>query len=60
MKTYSCSFLEVSLFVEVWEEMVEEHCVHADPPDEGTRVVAVDEKQLERVQEYQHELDLRT
>lgn len=33
--------------------------MHADPPDEGARVVAVDEQQLERVQEHQHELNLQ-
>jgi len=32
--------------------------VHADPPDEGLRVVAVDEKQLEGVYHDQNELDL--
>lgn len=32
--------------------------MHADPPDEGAWVVAVDEQELEGVQEHQHELDL--
>lgn len=46
------ALLEVCLFVEVREEVVEEHGVHADPPDEGAWVVAVNKQQLERVQEY--------
>ena len=58
--TYSGGFFEVSLFVEVWEQMVKEHGVHADPPNERARVVTVDEQQLERVQEHQHELNLWT
>lgn len=32
--------------------------MHSDPPDKGSRVVAVLEQQLEGVKEYQHELNL--
>lgn len=46
----------VRLLVEVGEEEVEHDRVHADPPDEGLRVVAVDEKQLEGVDHHQDEL----
>lgn len=52
--------LAVGLVVEVLEEEEEHDCVHADPPDEGTRVLALDEQQLERVRHYADELGLCT
>lgn len=51
--------LPVGLPVEVSEEEEEHDGVHADPPHEGLRVVAVDEEQLERVQHYEHKLGLK-
>lgn len=51
------ALLIVRLVVEVAEEEVEHYGVHADPPDEGLRVVAVDEEQLERMYHHQDELD---
>lgn len=48
----------VGLVVEVFEEEEEHDGVHADPPDEGAGVVAVDEQQLERVHHYTYELHL--
>jgi len=44
------------LLVELLEQEEEHHGVHADPPDESLRVVAVDEEQLERVQHDGQEL----
>jgi len=52
--------LEVLLFVEVREEVVEHDCVHPNPPDESLRVVAVNEEQLECVDHHEDELDLQS
>lgn len=52
------NLLEVSLFVEIREEIVEQNGVHSNPPDEGSWIVTIDEKQLEGVEKYQHELNL--
>lgn len=49
--------LRVGLVVEVFEKEEEHDGVHADPPDERSRVVAVDEQQLEGVHHDTHELD---
>lgn len=49
----------VAPLVEIGEEAEEEDAVAADPPDEGLRVVAVDEEQLECVHDDGDELDLR-
>jgi len=46
----------VLLLVELLEQEEEHYGVHADPPDESLRVVAVDEEQLERVQHDSQEL----
>lgn len=51
-------FPAISLVVEFLEEEEEHHSVHANPPYEGTGVVAVDEQQLEGVDHYRHELHL--
>lgn len=48
----------VRLVVELLEEEEEHDGVHADPPDESTRVVAVDEQQLESVNHDGHKLCL--
>lgn len=48
----------VAALVEVGEQGEEEHAVAADPPDEGLRVVAVDEQQLECVHHDGDELGL--
>ena len=48
----------VRLVVEVFKEEEEHDGVHSDPPDESTRVVTVDEQQLERVHHYTYELHL--
>jgi len=46
----------IRLVVEFLEEEEEHDSVHADPPDEGSWVVAVDEKQLEGVHHDGNEL----
>jgi hypothetical protein len=51
--------LLVRLLVEVGEEEVEHDGVHSNPPDKGTGVVAVGEKQLEGVEHDHHELNLK-
>lgn len=50
----------VGLLIELAKEKVEHDCVHADPPDEGPGVVAVDEKKLEGVHHDSYELHLRS
>lgn len=49
----------VRLFVEFFEQEEEHHGVHADPPDEGFRVIAIDEEKLESVQHDEDKLDLK-
>lgn len=49
--------LDVGLLVEVGEQEIEHEGVHADPPDESSRVVALGEQQLEGVGHHEHELD---
>lgn len=39
----------VGLIVEFLEQEEEHNGVHADPPDEGFRIVAIDEEELESV-----------
>lgn len=46
------TFLLVRFIVEVTEEEVEHYCMHADPPDESFRIIAIDEKQLECMNHY--------
>jgi len=46
----------VLLLVKLLKQEEEHNGVHADPPDESLRVVAVDEEQLERVQHDGQEL----
>lgn len=54
-----CRFpLGVCLLVEFLEEEEEHDSVHADPPDKGTWVVAVDEEQLEGMDHDRYELRL--
>lgn len=48
----------VRLVVELLEEEEKHDSVHADPPDERTRVVAVNEQQLKRVNHDRHKLCL--
>lgn len=48
--------LSVALIIELLEEEPEHDSVHADPPDEGAGVVAVNEEQLEGVDHDGHEL----
>lgn len=50
----------VRLLVELLEQEEEHDSVHSDPPDEGLRVVAVDEEKLESMQHDENELDLQT
>lgn len=47
----------VLLFVELFEQEEKHDRVHADPPDERFRIVAIDEQQLERVNHDGQELD---
>lgn len=58
-QTYAGLGALVAPLVEVREEAEEENTVAADPPDEGLGVVAVDEEQLERVDNDEDELDLK-
>lgn len=49
--------LLVRFDVKVAEQEVEHHGVHADPQDEGLRIIAFDEEQLEGVDHHDKELD---
>lgn len=56
-----CGFVSsiVGLVVEFFEEEEEHYRVHANPPNEGFRVVAVDKEELECVNHDAYELDLK-
>jgi hypothetical protein len=49
----------VGLFVELLEKEEEHNGVHANPPDEGFRVIAVGEEKLEGVKHDSDELNLK-
>lgn len=49
----------VGLLVEFFEQEEEHDGVHSNPPDEGFRVVAVDEQELESMKHDENELDLK-
>jgi hypothetical protein len=57
--THLGCLLLVRLFVEVREEEVEHNSVHSNPPDEGTRVVAIGEEKLEGVEHNSNKLNLK-
>lgn len=50
----------VGLLIELLEQEEEHDGMHSDPPDEGLRVVAIDEEKLESVQHDENELYLQT
>lgn len=47
------------MLIEFFEKEEEHDGVHADPPDEGLWIVAVDEEKLECVQHDRDELNLK-
>lgn len=57
LKFYPLSVIR--LLVEFLEQEEEHNGVHADPPDEGFWIVAVDEEKLESVKHDEHKLNLK-
>lgn len=57
--TYSVLFRFVCGAVEFVEQEEEHESVHSDPPDERSRIVALDEQQLERMYHDRDELHLK-
>lgn len=49
----------VGLFVEFLEQEEEHNCVHANPPNEGSRVVTIDKQKLESVKHDENKLNLK-
>lgn len=50
----------VGLFVELFEQEEEHDGVHSNPPDEGFRIITVDEQELESVKHDENELNLKS
>jgi hypothetical protein len=49
----------ISLFIEVSKQEKEQHRMKTNPPDKRLRKVAVNEEQLEGVNNHQNELNLQ-
>lgn len=52
-------FAIVGLIVKFFEQEEEHNSVHSDPPDEGFRVVTIDEQKLEGVKHDGNKLNLK-
>lgn len=59
LRTYPILFRLVRCLVEFVEQEQEHKGVHADPPDECPRIIALDEEQLECVHHDSDELHLK-
>lgn len=57
---YLFLLLVIRLVVKLFEEEEEHYSMHSNPPDKGTRIVAVDEEKLEGMDHNSYELNLET